>query len=177
MSNAMTPIFSIRQGTSEDAIRLAVLAAQVWLHTYATEGITADIAEYVLSEFAVEKFSKRLVHPETSIFVAEYDARMVGFAAIQFGAPCLSYPKAVVELETLYVQEHFIGRGIGAALLGAVEGMVREQSASTLWLTVNAQNARAIAFYARHGYSKVGTTHFVLGQSHHENLVLVEGDA
>jgi hypothetical protein len=40
----------IRSGRSEDANRLAVLAAQVWLHTYATGGITADIAEYVLHE-------------------------------------------------------------------------------------------------------------------------------
>jgi ribosomal protein S18 acetylase RimI-like enzyme len=171
----MPPIFSIRQGTSEDASRLAALAAQVWLHTYATEGINNDVAQYVLSEFTVEKSSKRLVQPKTTILVAEYDAHLVGFAAIQFGTPCPSCSKAVVELETLYVQEHCIGRGIGAALLRAAEVVVREQSASPLWLAVNAQNAQAIAFYLRHGYSQIGTTLFALGQGHHENLLLVGG--
>lgn len=59
----------------------------------------------------------------------------------------------------------------------AAEAKAREQSASPLWLTVNAQNARAIAFYARQGYTQVGTTHFVLGQGRYENHVLIGADA
>jgi hypothetical protein len=53
----------IRSGRSEDANRLAVLAAQVWLHTYATGGITADIAEYVLHELTPEKYLALLNDP------------------------------------------------------------------------------------------------------------------
>jgi ribosomal protein S18 acetylase RimI-like enzyme len=46
-----------------------------------------------------------------------------------------------------------------------------------LWLTVNAKNDRAIAFYARQGYTKVGTAYFVLGEGRHENHVLIGRDA
>ena len=35
----------------------------------------------------------------------------------------------------------------------------------------------AIAFYAKHGYTKVGITFFELGNENHENLVLVGPDA
>ena len=173
----MRPSFQIRAGRSSDAERLAVLAAQVWLHTYATTGINGEIAEYVLSELTVEKFSARLGELEISILVAECSECLVGFAAVKFGASCPSSTRSVVELQTLYVQEHFIGHGIGASLLEAAEAKAREQSASPLWLMVNAKNARAIAFYARQGYSKVGTTYFVLGEGRHENHVLVGGDA
>lgn len=167
----------IRAGQSSDADRLAVLAAQVWLHTYCTNGINSEVAQYVLSELTVERFSARLTEPEAHILVAECEEWLVGFAAVKFGASCPSSARSAVELQTLYVQEHFIGQGIGRSLLEAAEAKAREQSSAPLWLSVNAQNARAIAFYARQGYSKVGTTYFVLGQGRYENHVLVGADA
>jgi diamine N-acetyltransferase len=169
--------FQIRTAQTSDADRLAVLAAQVWLHTYATTGINHEIAQYVLSELTVAKFSARLGEPKTKIVVAECSDCLVGFAAVKFGASCPSGGRSVVELQTLYVQEHFIGHGVGRSLLQAAEAKAREWSTSPLWLMVNAKNARAIAFYVRQGYAKVGTTYFVLGQGRYENHVLVGDDA
>ena len=45
----------------------------------------------------------------------------------------------------------------------AAEALARSRANSRLWLTVNATNNRAIAFYDRKGYAKVGTAYFVLG--------------
>lgn len=169
----MPPRFQIRAGQPGDADRLAVLAVQVWLHTYCPQGINREVAQYVLSELTVERFSARLAEPGTEFLVAEIDEWLVGFAALHAGAACPADAGLLVELQTLYVQEHVTGQGIGSALLKAAEAKARAQSATPLWLTVNAQNARAIAFYARQGYAKVGTTYFVLGEGRHENHVLV----
>jgi hypothetical protein len=49
-------MMQIRAGRTGDVDRLAVLAAQVWLHTYATDGINDEIAQYVLSELRPEKY-------------------------------------------------------------------------------------------------------------------------
>ena len=165
----------IRAARPSDVDRLTVLAVQVWLHTYATNGINREIAQYVLSELTIEKFLVRLHEPETSVFVAEYDEFLVGFSVVKSGASCPSGSRSTVELQTLYVQEHFIGYGIGRSLLQAAEAQAREWSTTPLWLTVNAQNARAIAFYSRQGYNRVGTTYFVLGEGRHENHVLIGG--
>ena len=167
----------IRVGLQSDVGRLAVLASQVWLHTYATDGISDEIAQYVLSELTVEKFSASLSDPQSRLLVAECRESLVGFAVVKFGGTCPTGAASVAELQTLYVQEHFIGHGIGKSLLQAAEAEAREQSGSPLWLTVNAQNARAIAFYERQRYSKVGTAYFVLGQTRHENHVLIGRDA
>lgn len=163
----------IRIGQAGDALRLAVLASQVWLHTYATEGITHDIAQHVLSEFSVERMVTALGDPATVVLVAECGPLLVGMAIVRFGALCPAGADASVELQKLYVQTHAIGRGVGKALLQAAEAAARERSGSSLWLTVNARNARAIAFYASQGHSKVGTACFVLGSDRHENHVLV----
>jgi hypothetical protein len=60
-SKDMTPDTHIRPGKASDTI--AVLATQVWLHTYATTGITTDIAEYVLSELTPHKYQGILQDP------------------------------------------------------------------------------------------------------------------
>jgi ribosomal protein S18 acetylase RimI-like enzyme len=164
--------FQIRKGRAEDAERLAVLAVQVWLHTYAIHGITNEIARYVLSELTPEKFSATLHEADCHVFVAEHGENLVGFAVVRVDAPCPAKSDACVELQTLYVQEHYIGRGIGKALIQAAE-VKASASESALWLTVNARNASAITFYAHQGYSRIGTAYFVLGEERHENHVLI----
>jgi len=58
----------IRTGRTADANRLAVLAAQGWLHTYATDGIDDEIAQYVLSELTPAKYLQSLSEPTTRFF-------------------------------------------------------------------------------------------------------------
>lgn len=163
----------IRDGQAQDANQLSVLATQVWLHTYATEGITDDIAQYVRSELTPEKYLAALNELATRVLVAEQGGSLVGLAVVRFGVPCPTGANATTELQTLYVQEHFVGRGVGRSLLQAAEAKAREHAGSALWLTVNAKSARAIAFYAQQGYANVGATHFVLGEARHENHVLI----
>jgi len=154
------------------------LASQVWLHTYATGGITADIAEYVLHELTPEKYRVLLNDSTCQVFVAAIGESLVGLAVVKFGIPCpAGNCRSSVELQTLYVQEHFLGRGAGKCLLRAAEAEAKQRSNCALWLTVNARNARAIAFYSHQGYAKVGTTYFVLGEGRHENHVLIGAGA
>lgn len=163
----------VRPGQLEDAERLAALAIQVWLHTYATEGISSTIAAYVLSEFTTEKFEARLADESSAVFVAEINENLVGYAISTSDTACPMSSSAMVELATLYVQEHFVGKGIGSSLLKQAELWAKQGRDSSTWLTVNSKNLRAKAFYARHGYATLGVTYFRLGQEDHENLVLL----
>ncbi len=171
MTQTRRPV--VRKAVPEDAARLAVLATQVWLHTYATEGVSADIADYVLAHITPELQLAAIQDPATQVWVAEQGAHLVGMAVSKVGEPCADDPGASVELQTLYVQEHFLRFGVGRQLLDAAQVHAWQGADSPLWLTVNAQNANAIAFYARMGYRQVGTAYFTVGQGRHENHVLV----
>lgn len=173
----MRPSPSIRVAQTQDASRLAVLAVQVWLHTYATEGISRDIAEYILSDLSPQKYLALLSDPSSHVLVAERGENLIGLAVVKFGVPCPASERSSTELETLYVQEPFVSQGVGKLLLQAAQAKAREHVNTALWLTVNAKNSRAIAFYQNLGYSKVGTTYFVLGAGRHENHVLIGHDA
>jgi diamine N-acetyltransferase len=164
---------AIRQAIAGDAERLSVLATQVWLHTYATDGISTVIARYVLDELSVSKFAAILTQTNSNVLIAEINAHAVGYALVNMNAPCPS-GSPTVEVASLYVQEHFARQSIGSALLRECQQIARQRTGSAdYWLTVNAKNSPAIAFYAKHGLVKAGTAYFELGGEKHENHVMV----
>lgn len=166
----------IRQGERRDAVNLSALAIQVWLHTYATEGISSVFAHYVLSEFAPKKFEALLSEDSSTVLIAEIAGNLVGYAVLTTVTECPVATRSEVELATLYVQEFFIGKGIGSALLRQSETWAKQRTNTSIWVAVNSKNVHAIAFYKKHGYTKLGITHFDLGNEMHENIVLgVEG--
>ncbi len=163
----------IRKARDSDAARIAVLATQVWLHTYAIEGISAEIADYTRSELTPDKYLAIQNDALAHIWVAERGAHIIGFAVLNMGVPCPSRASTLAELQTLYVQAHFVGQGVGRQLLSVAEKTAFDLAGMPLWLTVNAHNAQAIGFYLRQGYTKHGVAEFVLGDQRHENLVLI----
>jgi ribosomal protein S18 acetylase RimI-like enzyme len=163
----------IRRARHDDAARIAVLATQVWLHTYATEGISAGIADYTRTQITPEKYLAIQNDASSHIWVAERGAHLIGFAVLKLGVPCPTSASTLAELQTLYVQAHFVGQGVGRQLLSVAEKTAFNLAGMPLWLTVNAHNAQAIGFYIHQGFTKQGTTDFVLEGQRHENHVLI----
>lgn len=167
------PQISVRSAVEADAHTLAALAIQVWLGTYATEGVNDLLARYVLETFTPPKFAGWVKDADACLLVAEVDEHVVGYALLRFGAVQPLVPEAGTELCTLYVQEPFTGAGVGSALLSKAASSVRERTGTdALWLSVNVKNRRARGFYEKRGFVEKGRTHFVLGEGRHENLVL-----
>lgn len=177
MSNVMHPDPLIRAALPADAANLAALATQVFLHTYATEGISRAISAHVMETFTPARFSAVIADPVATVWVAELHAHLIGFAVVMIDTPCPDEPRSTAELTTLYVQEHFIGKGVGSALLARATALAAAQTGAPLWLTVNAANAPAIAFYARRGLRQIGVAWFQLGDAKHQNQVLIGAPA
>ena len=62
--------------------------------------------------------------------------------------------------------------GRGGALLHQALDHCRSVGGESAWLKVNAGNGRAIDFYLRHGFSKIGSTDFVIADKAYENYVM-----
>ena len=171
----MDTAIDIRRAEVPDAERIAVLAMQVWLDTYAVEGIRSTLADYVLTELTVARVKEQLTDPASVVFVGERSGHLVAFSAVVIGRPAPSRSAASpAEIERLYVQEPFCNVGIGRRLLGAIEELGRTRRITELWLKVWVHNARARRFYARNGFADIGTSYFRMADEQHENRVLAK---
>lgn len=172
----------LRPARAEDALCLSVLAMQVFLDTYATEGIRPVLAREVLATYAQAEFARALVASDTRIEVTESRGNLIGFAQLTLGARHPLAPDGTqAELLRLYVQEPFTAMRVGTRLLARAEARAADCGAAVLWLTPWVHNQRALAFYARRGYRDFGRTEFVMEGESHENRLLAKalgrGDA
>jgi ribosomal protein S18 acetylase RimI-like enzyme len=169
----MPPDAGLRLGTPADAACLAALGSQVWLHTYARAGVRPTMARFVHEQLSADAFRHQLERPDVFALIAQIDGHLVGFAIGELGKRAPVGSPASTHLDKLYVQEHFIGLGIGRALLERARAeAARRAGRSALWLTVNSQNERARTFYARRGFTDIGFVNFDLYGEQHENRVL-----
>ena len=171
----MSGAFFIREAGEGDALCLHALATQVFLETYATEGIREAIAREARTELSVTAFLEQLKDPRVLVLLAERNGFMVAFASVTLGAMhSLVAAAPAAELSRLYVQSPFIRRGVGTLLLRRAEALACAAGASTLWLTAWVGNARALAFYASQGYQELGSTDHEFENERFENRLFAK---
>ena len=148
---------------------------QVYLNTYATEGIRALLVREIHAQLSIAAISELISSVGTSFILVERAGHLIAFAQITFGATHeLVGELNAVELDRLYVQERFTGQGVGKALLNHVEALAASSGASKLWLTAWVKNLRALRFYRAQGYADVGMTMYRFEHEAHENRLFVK---
>ncbi|XVJ45718.1 N-acetyltransferase family protein [Pseudomonas sp. UBT] len=172
MAAANPPEITLRNAIPEDALCIGVLGMQVFLDTYATQGIRSSIANEALQAFAPQTIAQLMAQPDISLVVAESNGHLVGFAQVKLTAShSMIKASDVAELQRLYIQERFTGLGIGYQLLQAAEHRAKLGGASLLWATVWEGNERALGFYPRRGYEVLGSpTYTFQGETHGNRL-------
>jgi len=148
----------IRPATGADAAALAALAARTFRETYTGLHDPGELAAYLARAFGPERQAAELADPASPYLLAEADGALVGFAWLRFGPSpaCAALPDPV-EIARFYVAREWHGRGVAQALMAAALAEARRRGARSAWLGVWQQNARAIAFYRKAGFTVIGT--------------------
>jgi GNAT superfamily N-acetyltransferase len=165
-----------RMAVQQDALTLSVLATQVFLDTYALQGIRPAIAREVRHFLSEEAFAELLTGPRHSILLAELADHLLGFAQLIHGQTHALLPPETpaAELSRLYVQRPFLGKGLGKELLARAEALAGEEGAEILWLSAWTGNAHALRFYESRGYQDVGGSVYTFEGDSYETRVLLK---
>ena len=156
---------------------LAALAIEVWLQTYAKQGIPALYADHVLGQYTIAAMTEQIEAKSSHVWVASNIDPTLGDALLgylvweeQATAPFDACPAS--EITTLYIRERHKRLGLGSALLQACYREAVGRGLDALFLTVNDENMPAIAFYRHMGFEEIGEDFFTLQSERYRNLVL-----
>ena len=164
---------SIRRGETRDAAALAELGARTFSDTFLADNDPADIAAFLDETFSAEKQGVELADAAVDYLVAEDAGVMVGYALLQRGpAPACVEAMTPIEIARLYVARAQLGRGTGEALMARCVEDARNAGHDAIWLGVWERNARAIRFYERWGFRRVGAHVFVVGKDPQNDLLM-----
>lgn len=155
-----------------DSLRISVLLKTVYIQTYAVNGITFEFANFITKRFSTQKIENTIQENPSQLIIAYQNENPIGVAEILYDSTCPIRNISIPELSKLYVLERFYGKGIGFGLLNEAEKEVRKNRHAEFNLEVYINNARAIAFYERQGYTSIGNVDFPMESNTYENLVM-----
>jgi ribosomal protein S18 acetylase RimI-like enzyme len=169
---------TIRKATVDDAGRLAALAAVTFPLACPPSASTEDIAAHLANTLSEGHFQGYLADPGVTVLVIDAEGTLRGYSLLvnrpaqdpEVASALTLAPS--VELSKCYVHPEHHGLGAAAELMQASLQAAGAAGGAGVWLGVNSQNARAIRFYEKSGFRKVGTKSFRLGTTVEHDFVL-----
>jgi ribosomal protein S18 acetylase RimI-like enzyme len=166
-------LFQIRSATPEDAQALAELGRRTFHETFAADNDPADLEAYLSDAFRGSRQEAELQDPSIYTLICETADGPAAYAQVrQDRRPDCVEGARPVELWRFYVGAEWHGRGIAHSLMQTVLERAISLDGDTLWLGVWEGNARAIAFYRKYGFEKVGAQKFLLGTDRQTDWVM-----
>ncbi|NIF15795.1 N-acetyltransferase [Pantoea sp. Cy-639] len=163
--------YQIRPAHGDDCAALSQVGQATFALASPPDSAPAAQRHYIADNLQPEHFLAHLRDPHKRLLVLEQDGRVLGYSMLDLAPGTLGIPDAdpLVEISRCYVLPEAHGQGGAQQLLDATlaytQGAVR--------LTVNERNARAIRFYQRNGFGKVGEAIFPCGEERHRDWVMV----
>ncbi|MEJ0086301.1 MAG: GNAT family N-acetyltransferase [Pseudomonadota bacterium] len=166
---------SIADATAADAPLLAELAARTFFEAFAADNDPHDMRRHLEESYTPQLQLAEIRNPAIDTLLMRIDGGTpIAYAQLRAGHVSDGVPATgSIELWRFYVDQPWHGRGLAHRLMEAAKARARRRGATCLWLGVWERNARAQAFYAKHGFRKVGNHIFVVGSDPQTDDVLL----
>jgi GNAT superfamily N-acetyltransferase len=161
-----------RPALPEDGPALADMGRRCFVETFGPHFPADDMALHLERMFGLEGLPAELHDPALRVQMAEEDGRIIAYlklAPMDLEAP---HEPGALEVKQLYVLAPWQGAGVASVLMDWAVETARAAGAPALYLSVWEQGARAIAFYSRRDFVKVGEAPFRLGARTYQDPVM-----
>lgn len=148
----------------DDLHELRDLSISTFYETFAPMNTAEDMENYLATSFDEAKFRRELSDSNTEFFFVYSGEELAGYMKLN-EAPSQSdvNDKTSLEIERIYVLSKYQSEGLGALLMDKAISIAKERGKEYIWLGVWEKNEKALAFYKKHGFHKIGEHSFVIG--------------
>lgn len=165
----------IIKATTSDASFIALLARITFTETFGHYfRDKMDLENYLDKTFNVQKIKKSITKPNNVYWLASIDDLPVGYSKLKLNSPSLfSKEEDICQLQKIYVLKDFLSKKVGLALQNTLLEEAKNK-ASKIWLSVLKENNRAIRFYEKNDFIKIGDHDFQIGKEHFEFQAMIK---
>lgn len=157
----------IRKAVSEDHKVVAETGRSTFYETWKEYNTEEDMKIYLDEAFSPEKIRKDIELSDVNTFyLAFLEGRPVGYAKFRNDRTYDEFKgEPAFEIERIYVYKAFQGAGVAHLLMEKALEQAAKENRKWIWLGVNVDNHRAIAFYKKYGFEIFGNKIFKLGNA------------
>ena len=171
-------MLTIRKADRGDAKQLARIAEATFRATFGVANTAADIELHCQTNYGEAIQASEISNPDMTTLLSEDDGTLIGFAQLRWGdAPACVAAKYPGEIQRLYVDNDWHGKGVAQHLMDVCIRTMRQRGSDVIWLGVWERNPRAIAFYKKFGFVEAGAHTFPLGRDLQRDIVMLRSVA
>jgi ribosomal protein S18 acetylase RimI-like enzyme len=169
-------VTTIRRATEADAASLAELAERTFRDAFGHMNRGEDIDVHCRNSYGASVQAAEIRDPNRATLVCHVGDSLIAYGQLRWAsAPSCVFAARPAEIQRLYVDAPWHGKGVAQALMAALLEAAVAGDADVAWLGVWEKNPRAISFYEKSGFAVVGEHVFVLGNDPQRDLVLAKG--
>jgi diamine N-acetyltransferase len=164
--------YSLRECQPGDEAILSLLGTATFLESFADLMNGPDILLHCSRQHSAEKYRTWLGANNAAVCVVEVNRAPVGYAVMCPPDLPVAPEEGDIELKRIYLFHRFQSRGMGRALMQWCIEQAEERGARRMLLGVHQGNAQALAFYERHGFTRIATRRFTVGTLTYDDAVM-----
>lgn len=155
---------TMRVCTERDLDVLRDLSITTYRQTFAAVNTEENMNAYLEDAFAADKLLQELRDENSEFVLLEEGGKPAGYLKIN-EAPSQTEinDKASLEIQRIYIDARAQGKGLGTRLMQYAIDTARERGKRYVWLGVWEHNDKAIRFYTRNGFYRIGEHAFIMG--------------
>jgi ribosomal protein S18 acetylase RimI-like enzyme len=165
---------TVRPARPGDHDALALVGAATFLESYAGVVDGGAIIRHCAERHTPDVYAQALDTPGHALWLAEQDPGAAPVGYLHLTAPDLPVETGAddLEIKRIYVLVSLHRSGLGRHFLDAAIDHAVAVGAKRLLLGVYKNNTRALAFYDRMGFEKIGVRQFEVGGRIYDDWVL-----
>ena len=167
-------IIETRIATQNDAQLIALLGRVTFTETFGhLFRDKQDLVNYYNTTFSVDKIENSLSKSETVFWISFVNQLPVGYAKLKLNSTTeFITSEKICQLQKIYVLKDFLSMKIGSKLQNLLLAKAKELAFKNVWLSVLKTNERAIQFYQKNGFKKIGNHDFQIGKENFEFIAM-----
>lgn len=150
---------------SEENINdLQIIAERTFRETFSEFNTENDLNQYCLEKLNSEALLEELANESSQFYGLYSNKEIKGYLKINLNDAQTEFRnKNSLEIERIYLLKELHGTLAGKLLLNKAIQLAKQSVVENIWLGVWEQNKRAISFYEKNGFKKIGEHSFTLG--------------
>ena len=166
-------MYTIINALPRDVDDLLHLGRKTFHDSFAALNKPENITAYMDKAYTRNQLLSELLNPLSEHYFLCDGEKKIGFLKLnQGGAQSDLQDPESLELQRIYIDQEYQGKGLGAMLLNKAKERAIEMEMNTIWLGVWEKNPDAIRFYERHGFEIFGSHQFQMGDEVQTDILM-----
>ena len=168
--------FIIRIINEKDIDALQQIGRSTFYESFIDITPEKDMQEYLATSFNIQTLLAEIKDPNSIFYFVERENRIVGYGKINFNKPPYGIPglENCMEIQRIYITKAFHGSGAAQKLMDAFFNEAIRRKLYNIWLSTGAFNNKALKFYEKYGFEKIGNHSFPVGKVNFEDVILLK---